>query len=665
MTLDNLKLGTKALFPLTIMALVVIGVIGFGAMSLHKVSSAAEAVIERRDVGLADLARASRRILEAPYSVFGILLYDANAPEGKVAADGFPKAVDRAVALLDQAAEQLPERAGEIATFKRRFIAVVEKAKKPIEIGKSLPALSEGRKLKPEELDQFAQGARLIGEVDTQIRAIDDDLLAFYTGLIAENAQAAADLRNLSSRTTTMMIAAGSLATLLAAAFSLWLTRAAISGPLSRLAARMGLLAHGDLSVEIDGEQRRDEIGDMARAVLVFKKAAMEKADLEHEASERRVEAERERARHEQAQGEAISTERAIVAASLGTALSRLAQKDLTYRMPADIPEAYRKLQADFNEAIAQLESAMKSVTGSADSIKSGTREIAAASDDLSRRTEQQAASLEETAAAIGEITTTVRKSAEGANHAREVVTAADVDAKKSAVVVGQAVEAMGAISESSGQIGQIIGVIDEIAFQTNLLALNAGVEAARAGDAGRGFAVVASEVRALAQRSAEAAKEIKELISKSTTQVEAGVKLVGETGKSLERIIAQVMELNNVIADIAAGAKEQATALQQVNRAISQMDQSTQQNATMVEESTAASHSLSQETQQLARLMDQFRLGGGGEKSAGLRQAPQKAAPQAVPKAADRPAPRAATPRLKVASGAGTREPAANWDEF
>ena len=664
MTLDHLKLGTKALLPLVIMALVVLGVIGFSTMSLYEVSGAAQEVIERRDVGVADLARASRRMLEAPYSVFGILLYDANSPEGKAAVEGFPKAVDHAVTLLDQAAALLPDRAGEIAKFKQRFNAIVDKARKPIEIGKALPALSEGRKIKPEELDQFAQGALLIGEVDTQMRALNDEVLTFYAKLIAENAQAAADLRSLSSRTTTTMIAAGSIATLLAAAFSLWLTRATISGPLSRMAARMGLLSHGDLSVEIDGQQRHDEIGDMARAVLVFKKAAMEKAGLEREAAERRAEAEGERARHEQAQSEAIEKERAIVAASLGAALSRLAEKDLTYRMPADIPEAYRKLQGDFNAAIAQLESAMRSVTGSTDAIKSGTREIATASDDLSRRTEQQAASLEETAAALDEITTTVQKSAHGANHAREVVTAADIDAKKSAIVVRQAVEAMGAISQSSGQIGQIIGVIDEIAFQTNLLALNAGVEAARAGDAGRGFAVVASEVRALAQRSAEAAKEIKELISTSTTQVEAGVKLVGETGKSLERIIAQVMELNDVIADIAAGAKEQATALQEVNSAINQMDQTTQQNATMVEQSTAASHSLSQETQQLASLMDQFRLGGGAD-SAGLRRALQKVAPQAFPKPANRPPPRAATPRLKVANNAGASEASDNWDEF
>jgi methyl-accepting chemotaxis protein len=279
----------------------------------------------------------------------------------------------------------------------------------------------------------------------------------------------------------------------------------------------------------------------------------------------------------------------------------------------------------------------MRAVATSASAIQSGAREISTASDDLSRRTEQQAASLEETAAALDEITATVKKSAEGAKHAREVVGAADTDAKNGAVVVKQAVEAMDAIAHSSGQIGQIIGVIDEIAFQTNLLALNAGVEAARAGEAGRGFAVVASEVRALAQRSADAAKEIKGLISTSTSQVDMGVKLVAETGQALERIISQVSEINTVVAEIASGAQEQATGLAQVNTAINQMDQTTQQNATMVEESTAASHSLSQETSQLSGLIGRFQTGAASG-GADLRGELRKVAPHAFRKPPARP---------------------------
>jgi methyl-accepting chemotaxis protein len=312
----------------------------------------------------------------------------------------------------------------------------------------------------------------------------------------------------------------------------------------------------------------------------------------------------------------------------------------------------------------------MLAVVSSTDAIKSGTREISTASDDLSKRTEQQAASLEETAAALDEITATVRKSAEGATHARQVVAAADEDSKRSSIVVREAVEAMDAIAKSAQQISQIIGVIDEIAFQTNLLALNAGVEAARAGEAGRGFAVVAQEVRALAQRSADAAKEIKGLISTSTTQVDHGVKLVAETGKSLERIMTQVAEINEVVGAIAAGAQEQATALQQVNSAINQMDQATQQNAAMVEESTAASHSLSRETNQLSGLIGQFQVGGET-----MRRELQKAAPHAFrqPAKAAAPAARAEAPKprpMRATAKAVVNGPAAGggddgWEEF
>ncbi len=322
-------------------------------------------------------------------------------------------------------------------------------------------------------------------------------------------------------------------------------------------------------------------------------------------------------------------TERVRAVNELGAGLARLADNDLEHRIDEEFGPSFEALRVDFNRSLEKMQHTILKIAGNTTAIQSGTQEIFAASDDLSRRTEQQAASLEETAAALNEITETVKKSAEGASHARAVVAAADSDAKKSAVVVRQAVDAMEAISKSAHQISQIIGVIDEIAFQTNLLALNAGVEAARAGDAGRGFAVVASEVRALAQRSAEAAKEIKELISASTSQVSQGVELVTETGKSLERILTQVTDINAVVTEIAAGAREQATGLEEVNTAINQMDQVTQQNAAMVEQTTAASHALSQETAQLADLVSQFRVGRGSQDD-GLRRDLKKAAPHA-----------------------------------
>ncbi len=297
----------------------------------------------------------------------------------------------------------------------------------------------------------------------------------------------------------------------------------------------------------------------------------------------------------------------------IGSALTGLAEGDLERRIEKRLTPELEEVRTDFNRAVESLAGTMQSVGQTAQSVKNGSEEIRAASEDLSRRTEQQAASLEETAAALDQVTATVRRTAENANDARKTVSAAKSDAEASGAVLRETVTAMSGIETSSKQIGNIIGVIDEIAFQTNLLALNAGVEAARAGDAGRGFAVVATEVRALAQRSADAAKEIKTLVSGSSEQVEKGVKLVGDTGKALDRIVEQVVKLNELIADIAASAQEQSTGLGEVNTTVNQMDQVTQQNAAMVEQATAASHTLAGEAEELTRLVGQFSLGSSG----------------------------------------------------
>jgi|GEM_PF-60249 len=310
-------------------------------------------------------------------------------------------------------------------------------------------------------------------------------------------------------------------------------------------------------------------------------------------------------------QRELAEKAQAFVVDETARALSDVAEGNLTTRISAPFDGDYEQLKTDFNGAMDRLESAMSEIASNTLTMRTGAGEISQAADDLSRRTEQQAATLEQTAAALDEITATVRRTAEGASRAGEVVVAARDDAERSSEVVSKAVDAMGAIESSATQISQIIGVIDEIAFQTNLLALNAGVEAARAGEAGRGFAVVASEVRALAQRSAEAAKEIKSLISASTQQVKTGVSLVGQTGEALTAIVGRVLEINGLMAEITASAQEQSTALSEINTAVNQMDQATQQNAAMVEQSTAASHSLTQETDQLAKLVGRFQLTG------------------------------------------------------
>jgi methyl-accepting chemotaxis protein len=350
-------------------------------------------------------------------------------------------------------------------------------------------------------------------------------------------------------------------------------------------------------------------LGFMARTANTSREWMAGDAQKKVEAIERRRAQAEERDRHEAALA-AQAREQAMVVESLASGLSLAADGDLEFRIKQDFPAGYQKLKEDFNAAMEKLQEAMRSIAASALSVRAGANEISQSADDLSRRTEHQAASLEETAAALDQITATVRKTADGTKEVSAAVQAAKADAEKSGQIVHDAVSAMSEISRSAHEISQIISVIDEIAFQTNLLALNAGVEAARAGEAGRGFAVVASEVRALAQRSAGAAKEIKALISTSSTHVNAGVQLVGNAGQALERILSKVVDISTLMGSIAASTKEQSLGLHEVNSSISQMDHVTQQNAAMVEESTAASFALVNEAQQLTDMIGRFQIG-------------------------------------------------------
>ena len=444
-----------------------------------------------------------------------------------------------------------------------------------------------------------------MAQLNDTFNALLVDDLAYQATMAANHATAIRDAKSSSK----IGIATALAAMLLVVCGLVGLLISSIGRPISFMTETMRRLAGGDLNAEVPDTARHDEIGDMARAVQVFKEAALEKLRLEGDMEAARERAEEER-RHREVERETSAREQEAVVKSLAVGLEKLADGNLIYRLDTPFRADYEKLRGDFNNAMERLHQTMKVIMENTSNIRAGTGEIATAADDLSRRTEHQAASLEQTAAALDEITATVRRTAEGASHAHGVVNSAQADAERSGMVVRDAVAAMSGIESSSQQISNIIGVIDEIAFQTNLLALNAGVEAARAGDAGRGFAVVASEVRALAQRSADAAKEIKALISTSTRQVVSGVDLVGQTGAALERIVQQIGEINGIVRQIAASAQEQATGLHEVNTAVNQMDQVTQQNAAMVEESTAACHSLAQETEKLAQLTSRFQIG-------------------------------------------------------
>ncbi len=364
----------------------------------------------------------------------------------------------------------------------------------------------------------------------------------------------------------------------------LWFIMRRVLNPLAATADAMERLAAGEHDVVAPGAERRDEIGKMATAFEVFRGAS-------------------------RAQAESEAKQRAVVD-ELSHALDALAAGDMTYRIATPLAPEYESLRSGFNHSIDGLSAIMTSVSDTASSVHSGASEIRAASDDLALRTEQQAASLEETAAAMDQVTSMVRNTARSAADVNRSIDEAHREATEGGAVVKKAVGAMGAIEKSAQEITQIINVIDGIAFQTNLLALNAGVEAARAGDAGKGFAVVANEVRALAQRSADAAKDIKALINASTAGVADGVVLVRRTGDMLARIVDQVGGISTQINEISSAAKSQAARVEVVSTSVGEMDMMTQQNAGMVEQSAAAARSLATEATGLADLVSQFRTG-------------------------------------------------------
>ncbi|MFQ1702673.1 methyl-accepting chemotaxis protein [Loktanella agnita] len=378
-----------------------------------------------------------------------------------------------------------------------------------------------------------------------------------------------------------------------------WLAVASVLRPLHRLHGSMSAVSDGNYEVAISDVARTDELGELSRTLVAFR-------DQLHSS------AQAEEAR------KAIQAEQVRVVEQLSMALTALADGDLTQTIHTAFGADYDKLRQDYNRTIEKLNETLGTVTKSAGDIRSRAKEMSVGSDELSQRTENQAATLEQTAAALHQLTTSVQAAASGAQEMETIVADAQVDADKSAPVVRSAVDAMTAIEKSSDEITQIIGVIDDIAFQTNLLALNAGVEAARAGEAGRGFAVVASEVRALAQRSSDAAKQIKTLIAGSSAQVERGVTLVGQAGDALTKIVDHIRHIAGLVTEIAAGAAEQSVGLSEINVGVGQLDTVTQKNAAMVQTATQNSHALRDDAGRLLNLMTQFHLSEGQHGSAG-----------------------------------------------
>lgn len=401
------------------------------------------------------------------------------------------------------------------------------------------------------------------------------------------------------------ILIAGVILFLMVVAVSTWFART-VTRPIDRLNAFMSRLASGDTDFDITKDVGTDEIGKMAGAVAVFRTAALDKADIEGQAAQSRAATDAEREQREAEKR--IEDEKIQHAVEIMTeALNRFSDGDLSVEVKTPFEGAIDSLRVNFNNSIRKINMTLTFIAQGAVSIDGKSIDLRDAADTLAQRTEQQAAALEETSAALEEITCTVESSSQRANEAAGAAAAAQSDAADSTNIVTNAMAAMERIESASKEIAQIISLIDEIAFQTNLLALNAGVEAARAGEAGAGFAVVAEEVRGLAQRSTTAAKEIKQLISKSSDEVSQGVQLVTATQTSLGHITTHVSNINEQITTIAKAAAEQLLAIKEVNVAVTDMDRMTQQNAAMVEESNAATTQMSEEISELTKSLGEF----------------------------------------------------------
>jgi len=591
--LQNASIRTKILSLILPLCIVGLGATAFMSSRFKEADTAYSSFIANDNAGLVELSRANRNLAAVAYGAYQVMAYDANGPDIKVAREFYTESKRLLAMRLNNVKAAFPKEAATIDGFIAKSQEIVAVTDRAVEFGVA---------------DRNAEAAAEMLKADNSIRPTANDMAAFLDKLAKGVIKGSDDLTDKTNSTILTSLAVIGVVFSIGIILALFVASRGITAPIARLRGRMVSLAAGETSAEIDGTSRKDEVGQMAKAVQVFRESAIERIRLEQETEANRSLSEKERIEREQQKArEAADVKFAVD--NLAAGLSKLSEGDVSYRIGQPFTATLDAVRNDFNMSAEKLQAALTKVAQNAGGIGAGANEIKSAADDLAKRTEQQAAAVEETAAALEEITTTVRDSTKRAQEAGQIVSRAKAGAEQSGEVVRRAVVAMEQISKSANEISNIIGVIDEIAFQTNLLALNAGVEAARAGEAGKGFAVVAQEVRELAQRSANAAKEIKALITTSNDQVQQGVQLVGDTGKALETIVLEVQEINRHVVSIVESAQEQSSGLQQINTAVNQMDQDTQKNAAMVEETNAASHNLAKEVASLNQLLSQFRL--------------------------------------------------------
>ncbi|CAD5298109.1 Methyl-accepting chemotaxis protein [Bosea sp. 62] len=601
--LHDLRIRTKIAIPMLVMGAIGIGSAVYGALEFGRIEKTYADLVSQRASAILDSARATASMGEIVGNLYQAIAYPEFMKQNATSIEEVKTAYAASLQALVEAKISFPQRAESFDELSRRLQATksdIDQIVAQAARDEDLPALSIMSQLDKTISGIVEAAAKLNDEIKKDTDATSEAL--------------AVDAR----RVTLVAIGLSIAGTLLGLIGGALLTAGAITRPLERLKLRMGQIADGDYAVEVEGQNRKDEVGEMARAVQVFKENGLAVQRLESETEASRTTTERQRLAAEAERSDAaalqqrLAAEQAVVVKALAEGLTRLSQGDLGARVEEEVAADYVALQQDFNSAVGHLAQTIATIQATSVDVGNAAREINSGADDLSKRTEEQASSLEQTAATTEQLAASVKASAQASRQAVQLANEATDVAANGGIVAGQAVDAMARIEQTSRKISDITSVIDEIAFQTNLLALNAAVEAARAGDAGKGFAVVASEVRTLAQRSADAAKDIKGLIGESGVEVEQGVGLVRAAGEALSRIVEASRKVAATVSDISAAAAEQANGIDEMSQTVAHMDEMTQQNAALAEESAASATSLSGQIGRLNELVASFRTGGG-----------------------------------------------------